>query len=261
LSIIFGIVNRDGTPLPATASGRFGGRTVNDGTAALGESSERNCVLFRDPAGNLFLAAGSVDNRRELAGELGLPLGNAGDGELLWDAWRRWGDESPGHIQGRWIIAVWNPAERRLFVARDRAGNSVLYYHENPRFFAFSTSRRALMSLDLPKLEMDELLLAQLLVSWPSSTWGQTMHVQIRSLLPGHVLSVRAERVEVRRYWHLEATPELVLRRRCDYIPAFFDVFEGAVRRCLPENGSVAATLSGGLDSGSVSIVAARCLA
>ncbi|MCX6556470.1 MAG: asparagine synthase C-terminal domain-containing protein, partial [Candidatus Aminicenantes bacterium] len=73
---------------------------------------------------------------------------------------------------------------------------------------------------------------------------------------------------DVRQYWFLEHTPELSLKRREDYVDAFREVFDEAVRARLrtftAKNvagaGGVAVTLSGGLDSGAVTATAARLL-
>jgi asparagine synthase (glutamine-hydrolysing) len=55
--------------------------------------------------------------------------------------------------------------------------------------------------------------------------------------------------------------PELRLRNRSEYVEAFRDVFDRAVRDRVPGEGSVGSMLSGGLDSGSVTVTAARCVA
>jgi asparagine synthase (glutamine-hydrolysing) len=279
LSAIFGIINRDGCPLaPHTLDGlrfetadwgRDGGGALCDGTAGLGLALSLNtpearfeCLPSTDASGLMFTAAGRVDNRAELARELrlGAQVSRLGDGALMHRAWLRWGDSCPVRIFGDWAFAAWNPATRRLYLARDHSGNTAIYYYADSRFFAFSSSRRALLKLDLPPIEMDELHLARHLVSWNRRDGEGTIHKQIKRLPPAHFLTVTPERVEVRQYWHLEATQQLLLPRRTDYIPAFLDVFDRAVRDCLRSDFPIAATLSGGLDSSSVAVTAAHCL-
>jgi len=220
-------------------------------------------VPFLDSDGFLFTAAGRVDNRCELAKALGIEPGEtmsrAADGSLMHRAWRRWGDSCPERIFGDWAIAAWNPKTRRLFLARDHSGNTAIYYHASSGFFAFSSSRRALLRLNLPPVEMDDLYLAQILVSWPAYHGDRTIHKQIKRLPPAHYLTVTQERIEFRQYWHLENTPELLLPRN-DYIPVFLEIFDRAVRDRLRGDGPIGATLSGGLDSSSVAVTGARYL-
>jgi asparagine synthase (glutamine-hydrolysing) len=279
LSGIFGAVSLDGSPLSAgildilrvetAVWGCNGGGVLCDSLAGLGFAPSLNtpeAVFDRLPStdsnGFIFTAAGRVDNRGELADALGLGAAEAsrlGDGEFMRRAWLRWGDSGPERIFGDWAFAVWNPAQRRLFLARDHSGNTVVYHRANPRFFAFSSSRQALLKLNLPPIEMDELYLAQVLVSWAGNYRERTIHKQIKRLPPSHHVAVTPERIEVRQYWQLENAPELLLPRN-DYVPAFLEIFDRAVRDRLRGDGPTGIMLSGGLDSSAIAVTGARYL-
>jgi asparagine synthase (glutamine-hydrolysing) len=238
---------------------------VSDPTVGLGAALSLdtcNCVPLRDSRGVLFTAAGRLDNRGELAGALELGAEERSllpDLILMYRAWLRWGDSSAERMFGDWAFAAWSPETRRLFLARDRSGSTAVYYHAGSRFFAFSSSRRALLKLNLAPVEMDELYLAQILVGWPAYHGERTIHKQIKRLPPGHCLAVTQERIEARLYWQLENTPELLLPRN-DYIPAFREIFDRAVSDRLRGDGPFGVTLSGGLDSTSVAITGAGYL-
>jgi asparagine synthase (glutamine-hydrolysing) len=276
LSGIFGAVNRDGSPLDRAIFdtlrretehwGRDGGGTWCDGVAGFGSAlsfckrdANFDSVPFTGADGCVFTAAGRVDNRDTLAEALGLgstDLSVLGETALMHRAWLRWGESCAGHVYGDWAFAAWDPAKRRLFLTRDHSGTTSLYYHVSSRFFAFSSSRRALLKLNLAHVEMDELYLAQMLVAWFGYQGERTIHKQVMRLLPAHYLTLTQEDVEVGRYWRLEDTPELVIPRN-DYIPAFLEVFDRAVLNHLRGEGPVGATLSGGLDSGAVTVTGA----
>jgi asparagine synthase (glutamine-hydrolysing) len=114
-----------------------------------------------------------------------------------------------GKIFGDWSFAACDQRARRLFLARDHCGNTALYYHSSPHVFAFASSRRALLALNLAPVELDELYLGQILVNWPAYHGERTIHKPVKRLPPSHTLAVTAEREGLRRYWLLENTPEM----------------------------------------------------
>jgi asparagine synthase (glutamine-hydrolysing) len=150
---------------------------------------------------------------------------------------------------------------RRLVLARDRFGNTALSYHAGPRLFVFSSSRAALLGLGLTDGSIDELFLARVLVAWPSPEGGRSAHAGISRLPPAHVLTVTPTGLTSRRYWSPEEVPEQRLADRRDYISGFREVFDRAVATRTAEAATIGSTLSGGLDSGSVTATAAGLLA
>ncbi len=224
----------------------------------------------------VITATGRVDNRDELIRELAISDRQTviPDSKVILHAFCKWGEDCPKHIYGDWSFAVWHPRERRLFLARDHYGNTSLYYYADERVFAFASDRKALLAMNLAPIKMDELYLAQILVSWPARHGERTIHTPIKRLPPAHCLIVTHERLDTRQYWRLEETPELRLPGRNDYVEAFCELFDEAVRCRLKDvnsgsktqenrgNGDrhIAVSLSGGLDSGSVTATAARLL-
>ena len=281
MSGIFGVFQRDGSPLAPgkveamsramTPWGPDGCQIWQDGPAGLGhtrrvstpEGLQERMPCIADGGDLVFSAAARVDNRQELGQALGITPADREqmpDGELVLRAYQRWGEDCPARIFGDWAFAAWHPAKRRLFLARDHYGNTALFYHADPRCFAFANSRQALLALNLAPLEIDELYLAQVLVSWFGYHGERSIHTAIRRLPPAHCLSVTPERLEARCYWRLEETPELRLPKREDYVDAFRQVLDQAVSARLRSNGPLGVTLSGGLDSGSVTATAAGIL-
>ncbi|WCM28010.1 asparagine synthase-related protein [Sphingomonas sp. QA11] len=261
---LFGFFLRTATD-PATSSrleaigrARLGAPVYMDGTAMLwGPVPPRS----RAPFPLTILSDGTVHNRRELGSELGLACSLPSDAELLHEAFARWGEQAYKRIHGDWRIVGWNPAARTLSLARDPFGNTALYHHAAPGVFAFASSREDLLALDLAPVAMDELYVAQTLVSWFAYHGERTVHASISRLPPAHSLRVTPDRFDKHCYWRLEDVADTRLPRREDYVVRFRELFDQAVRDRLPSEGGVAATLSGGLDSGSVAVTAAPMLA
>lgn len=210
-----------------------------------------------------FTAEARIDNRDELCERFGIAPAQrpqTPDSDLILRAYLHWGEACPEHLVGDWSFAVWHPAERRLFVARDHYGVTALYYFQDAQRFAFASSRKALYALGAPR-RLDELYLAQMLIAWPAYHGERTIDLDLRRLPPAHSLTVTPAGLHVRQYWRLEDTPELHLPTFQDYVDGFLEVYREAVRCRTRSDRPISVTLSGGLDSGSVAALAARALA
>ena len=205
--------------------------------------------------------AGRLDNRSELEQALRLaPSECAGlsDCSLLLRVYQRWGEECPSRVYGDWVFAVWHERDRRLFLARDHYGCTSLYYYCDARVFAFASDLQTLLALRLAPAALDELYLAQILVSWAAHHGERTIYRSLRRLPPAHCLAVSPDHFAVRRFWRLEDTSELRLAKREDYVEACREVWDAAVRASLGSgSGDTAVSLSGGLDSSALAATAA----
>lgn len=211
-----------------------------------------------------FVAVGRIDNPAEICASLNIPLNERSrmsDYDLILMSYLALGEECPSRLYGDWAFAAWHPVERRLFIARSHYGSVPLYYHIDCDRLVFSSSRQLLLKMKLTPFDLNELWLAQRLVSWAACYGEQTAYKQIKLLRPGHFLEVTETDIRQRRYWQPENLPELRLPRREDYVEGFRAVFDQAVACRLRSSRPIAATLSGGLDSGSVAATAAHLLA
>lgn len=271
MSAIFGVVRFDGRPVQSDDLERMaepirhwgsGGGVWHDASAGLGvvidtRTPQSAATPLRLQDGSVVIAIGRLDNREELAHELGCTA-EVADAAIMTAAWERWGDDAPRHLHGDWSLAAWSPASRRLFLARDAFGNTALTYHQGAGFFAFATTARALFAVGVPR-RLNEFRLAQHLVSWVADG-AATLHEDVFRLPPGHYLSASDGRVQVTPYWFPEDLPDLRLSSPGAYVERFLELYDEAVRVRLRTSDGVAVALSSGLDSGSVTALAARQL-
>lgn len=288
MSGIFGCISREPDPaLPQrlatldqamTHWGSDGHGQWHDTHCALGqrllyntpEALHERLPRWVESARLAITAEARIDNRDELCDQFDIPAAerpHTPDSELILRAYLRWGEASPDRLLGDWSFAIWHPDERRLFLARDHHGNTSLCYWTQGQHgqgaterFAFASAPEALHALGAPR-RLNETYLAQLLISWPAYHGPQTIDLDIQRLPPAHALSLTPAGLRTWRYWRLEDTPELRLRRPEDYVEGFHEVYDQAVRCRLRSHRPVGVTLSGGLDSGSVTALAARALA
>jgi asparagine synthase (glutamine-hydrolysing) len=270
VSGLVGILHHDGRPVDQTALDRMLAAIAHrgpDGSAShhggrislasnhLGTSSQATeAPLLTDR--DLTLAADvRLDNRDELALTLGLPKGSTSDAALIVGAYRRWGEDCPGHLLGDFAFALWDAGRQTLFCARDHFGVKPFYYHADNRGFAFASEMKALLTLPQVPRRIDEKRIADFLVALIDDA-GSTIYTDIACLPPRHSLMVTQAGVVLRAYWHLEpGTPPAG-----DAAEQLRAIFAEAVGCRLRGGDAIGAMLSGGLDSSSIACVAAPIL-
>ena len=251
--------------------GPDGSHHCQDGPVALGQTlmattpeALHETLPLTDPTSGCSITADvRLDNRDKLLSALGLNEETRviGDGELILRASLKWGEACLEHLLGDFAFAIWDPHQQRLFAARDQMGMRQLIHHYQPgRLFAFATEPDAILALaDVPR-QINEARIADYLDDLEAADFTSTFYVGLYRLAPAHCLTVDASGLTIRRYWTLQAVPELRLASNEAYAAAFLAVFTEAVRSRLRCAGPVGSMLSGGMDSGSVVAVASRLL-
>jgi asparagine synthase (glutamine-hydrolysing) len=279
VSAIFGIAHFDGRPVsPSSLSaldaalsgwGPDGVTFWRDDSAAIGlrllaTTPEAHCERpFVLPDGAVVVTAARLDNRDDLCDEFDVAASariSTSDGALAAMAYERWRTQCPTHLLGDWSLAAWDPTRRRLFLARDPLGSAGLYYIHDGTRFAFATTAAALRSLSSAGGAIDEEQLARYL-AYCENDPGRTMWAGVRRILPAHALTATPEGVRIDRYWSVSDARPVRLRDAREYESAFLEHYRRAVRIRLRSKRPVGATLSAGLDSSSVTALAAEALA
>ncbi|MCC6862436.1 MAG: asparagine synthase (glutamine-hydrolyzing) [Bryobacterales bacterium] len=160
-------------------------------------------------------------------------------------------------LNGMFALAVWDSAERTLFLARDRLGVKPLYYSRQGGDLYFASEPKALLAAGIPG-EFDSACWEELL-TFRFTAGENTVLKGIHRLLPGHTLRWDAGNVAVRRWWRLD---EKAIAAR-DAAPAdaagwFRETFDEAVALRRISDVPVGVLLSGGLDSSTVAAALAQ---
>lgn len=196
--------------------------------------------------------------RRELE-EKGFRFRTRSDGEVICHLYDLLGEDLFGRLDGMFAVALWDERRRTLVLARDVPGEKPLHYALLPGGgVAFASELKSL----LLHPDVDRTLDLQALWDFPTFLWvpePATAYAGVRALPPGHVLVASAGDVRIRRYAHrfvagapIESDAEAVRETR--------RVVEEAVESRLLSDVPVGAFLSGGLDSATVTALAARRL-
>ncbi len=264
MSGIFGVVRFDGAPVRAdevdamrAAMSHWG---CGDQASWLGPGVGLGGAV--DNGRFAFTGQGRLDNREDLQVTLDLPAESRhwSDVELMRLAYERWGSECPARLIGDWSLAAWDHRRRQLCLARDQFGNTSLYYVADERQVAFASDRRALFALSGVSRKINELYLAQVLASWNAYQGESTAYTHLHRLPPAQVLVASADSIRIRSYWNLDAAPEIRLPTVAAYAEGVFEQLERAIDVRLRSPRPAVVSLSAGLDSGAIAVIAGRIL-
>ena len=277
MSAIAGVFSRQGAPrrpgevdgmLSVMASrGPDGSQTWSNDAVVLGhgalhatpEAVGEVMPLVDRATGNVIVADVRLDNRGELIDALGIdgPAAEIGDGRLLLDAYREWGEDCVDHLLGDFAFAIWDERRQQLFLARDHFGAKPLTYHCSEHLLALASDSRSVIGLEDVPVDVNRDRVFDFLVDepeWIDTT--STFFAEVLRLPPAHVLTVTASDQRLRRYWHLPEPEMLRLRSDEEYEEATREVLDLAVRCRLRGRDDVGVVLSGGIDSSSIAATA-----
>ena len=197
----------------------------------------------------------TAEVRRELEG-LGHTFHTRSDTEALLLAFIEWGPDCVRRLNGIFAFAVWDEAEQRLFLARDRMGVKPLFYAHRGSALLFGSELKALLANPLVEPTVDADGLSELFFLGPSRTPGHGVFRGVSELKPGHWLLHDQSGTVIRQYWRLESRPhEDDLEQTVETVRS---LVVDAIRRQLVSDVPLATLLSGGLDSSIITAVAAQ---
>jgi asparagine synthase (glutamine-hydrolysing) len=218
-------------------------------------------TIFGDDEVRLICDA-RLDNRSELIKVLNVPMQDISDGELIFLAYRRWGQQLCHHLLGDFVIAVWNTKTRHLFLARDQVGIKPLFYRHVEGAFAFCSDAKALAGLDAPFgkasfTDIEESRILEFVAGVPPRD-HVILIASLKRLPPGHTLDFETSSGPVlTRYW--EPRPARLINPQNSEMQ-FREIFDLAVQSRLRSILPIACLLSGGLDSSSIACSAANTI-
>lgn len=213
-----------------------------------------------DAAANLAIVADvRLDNREQLQQLLDLKTNRLSDVEFILKAYQKWGKECSTHLKGAFAFVIWDANQNELFLSRDHLGIKFLYYHFLDGQFTFATAIKGITSLPNIHKSVNDEWIAQYIVNVREKC-GETIYQNIYRILPAHNMVINANGIRKWRYFQFDPDKEIRLASDEEYIEAFKEKFEHAIRVRLRSQYPIGAELSGGLDSSAIDIIADRML-
>jgi asparagine synthase (glutamine-hydrolysing) len=210
-----------------------------------------------DPAGRYWIVFnGEIYNFRQLRTMLeadGRAFRTRSDTEVILQAYVAWGEACVERLRGMFAFAIWDAAQRRLFLARDRLGKKPLYYWHRGHLFLFASEPKALLchpavsrTLDWPAF--------QHYLAFGYTPAARSIFDSIHKLPPAHTAILADGHLTLARYWRLPSAspspphgPGLA-----ESAVAMRDELREAVRLRLESDVPLGVFLSGGIDSSAV---------
>jgi asparagine synthase (glutamine-hydrolysing) len=218
-------------------------------------------LLFVDRFVMLF--DGRIDNRSELGNILDIStseLRSMPDSMIALRLFDRRGERAFEQIVGVFAIIIMDLKDGGLLCVRDHMGLRVLHYYRSALRFAVATVPEALFALSWVPRILNKEKLADTLVGRGLNA-ETTYYQDIFRVLPGFTVRVCGPTFSKHQFWSPEGIADVRFRNDHDYVEAFNVRLEEAVRANLRSSRPPCATITGGLDSSSISVVAADILA
>ncbi|HEY4283103.1 MAG TPA: asparagine synthase (glutamine-hydrolyzing) [Chthoniobacterales bacterium] len=275
---IAGLLELDGAPASASLTQRMIDMVRHrgpDGDAVWTENSvglghRRLAIIDLSPGGVQPMTSangryvitynGELYNFRELRKELeaiGHTFRTRSDTEVLLAAFVQWNTEAFVRFNGMFALAIYDREERSLLLARDRFGVKPLYFAHAGSTFLFGSEIKALLGNPKLKAEIDPAALVEYL-TFQNFFTEKTLFRGCQLLPAGTWMRIAANgATQAARYWDFAFSEPATARSEAAYLDDLDQLFRQAVRNQLVADVPVQSYLSGGMDSGSITAVAA----
>ena len=218
-------------------------------------------VRNRDGYEYAIVYNGEIYNAGELTEELesaGYAFETATDTEMILYAYMRYGCACVDRFNGIFSFAIWDGAQNRLFLARDRVGVKPLFYAEKNGALLFGSEIKALFAHPDVRPRMNMGSFREIFGIGPARTPGCGVFDGIREIEPGCYALFNADGMRHHQYW------DIVSREHPDGYPQTVEhvswLLRDSIRRQMVSDVPVCSFLSGGIDSSVVTAVAANRL-
>ncbi|OYY17337.1 MAG: asparagine synthase (glutamine-hydrolyzing) [Burkholderiales bacterium 35-55-47] len=205
---------------------------------------------------------GEIYNYREIRSELethGYWFRSQTDSEVVLNALAHWGSDALLKFNGMFGLALWDRKEQTLLLARDRYGIKPVYYARQGHCFAFGSEQKAITAQPAFKKELNKKALLEYF-TFQNIFTDQTLLEDICLLPAGYFATLHAKTGQwsQHQYWDYRFREPDCKADKQEYVEELDRLFRQSVNRQLVGDVEMGAYLSGGMDSGSITAIAAQ---
>lgn len=240
----------------------------------IGLGHRRLAIIDLSPAGHQPMASisqryvmvynGEVYNYRELRVELesqGYQFRSRTDSEVVLNALIAWGAKGLERFNGMFGLALWDRQEQTLLLARDRYGIKPLYYSMQGQTLAFGSEQKAILAMPDFRRSLDKEALLEYF-TFQNIFTDKTLLNDVKLLPAGHYAILDLKRktpaLQFTQYWDYDFREPEHKASDEEYREELDRLFKQAVNRQLVTDVELGSYLSGGMDSGSITAIAAK---
>jgi asparagine synthase (glutamine-hydrolysing) len=237
---------------------------IESGDFQIGLGHRRLAII--DPVGGVqpmhvdsgltLIFNGEIYNFREVRAELeaaGCSFRTDSDTEVVLQAYDHWGDKMLGRLRGMFAFALWDEANQRLLLARDRFGKKPLFFYDRGDGDIYFASEIKAFK-EVPGFETR----VNTDAVWHYFSYRYvpapaTLYQGVRKLMPGTYAVWQNGRLEETRYYTPpDREPIGSAPLPADPVAGFLELLEESTRLRMVSDVPFGAFLSGGIDSSAV---------
>ncbi len=223
---------------------------------------------MKDHTGNFIITFnGEIYNHQEIREELNKSghkfITANSDTETLLEAYKAWGTQMLGKLNGMFAFAIYDRTKKQLFAARDRFGKKPFFYTQQNGTFVFASELHAVkkhtsVSSNLSKKALQKYF-AYGYIPAPNSLFDG-----IYKMPGGHYLlyDLTESKFEIKKWWCFELDTFTEIPKNPEQVwgEQLLDLLSKAIKRRLMSEVPLGFFLSGGIDSSSLVALVSKIL-
>lgn len=171
------------------------------------------------------------------------------DSETILHLYEERGLDFVHDLEGDYGIALWDAAQHRLVLIRDRIGVKPLYFYNKDGRFIFASEIKAILQHPAVTPEVDEDSLYHYL-TFMTTPPPRTLFRDIQKIPAGHMVIVnRNGSVEMKQYWDALPPQALEARSEQEHQAEILRLLRDSIRKRMMSDVPFGVFLSGGVDS------------
>lgn len=194
-----------------------------------------------------------LDNRKDLDNKYHIDP-TITDSKAILEIYLKINNKVFQEIEGPFSFVIFNKANNKVIAARDVFGQKPFYFINNKDFFMVCSEIDSIFCLGLKKV-VNKKKLAQIIIQ-DYQRDSYTIFKSIKKLHGGYCLKFYENKLTLRRY-HKFPSKVSSFKDFNQTVQNFSKIFESVIKgQIYASNSNIGSTLSGGLDSSSISIIA-----
>lgn len=189
----------------------------------------------------------------------GYSFKSTSDTEVIAEGLAEYGPSFFERLDGMFAIAAWHKNKKELWLSRDRFGVKPLYYFQQGSVFLFASEIKAFMQHPAFKVELNAVALNEYF-TFQNLFAYHTLFKGVTMLPPANTIKISVDEPDFkhRSWWDYNFTEPDNTMSAEDASSETERLLTNAVKRQMIADVPVGSYLSGGMDSGSLSVLASK---